>query len=601
VLDDLCNLKLNGMVVNVSHIENFAGSWDVLQDDIDWHLDKLSGLHFELSPHNKMNIRSNRLRSAKNVWEINRLHILTPLALKYKTTGDSIYLERFIKLIEDWSNKNPFLYGINWYSNIEVNIRLINFYYMWELLRANELQNTNPAFNHFVINTWMPLIYNHIDYSANHLSYYSSANNHLVSEYSGLFIATSKWHFKEFKHLQEFAKRGLEVEIVKQHVGGINKEEASEYIQFITDLFYLPFLVGKSRGNHFSATYQNSLIEIFNYIYEFRDIKGNIPRYGDDDDGHVLWQGLSKDKNNFNSLMLSAFSLTEDNKYIENVSDLDLKNRLIDPDTVKLPIRRAIDGVRSRGSVFYPKQGHYFFKKQTNVNSEIYFHFNAGPLGYLSIAAHGHSDALSFEMNINGIQFFIDPGTYCYHVEPEWRNYFVSSRAHNTITINNQNQAKRSGDTMWHNHYSCKSQVVQATEVEDEVIASHNGYSGLLHERKIHFNKVQNEILVSDHISGERENEFSVYFPLHIHKDVEIINETRGCFRLKHDSGVEVGVCFECEVLPQEIELSRGELDPINGWNAPSFLVKEPSQVIWFKKNCKKEFYHDLKIKIYEY
>src|SRR5207249_554757 len=47
-----------------------------------------------------------------------------------------------------------------------------------------------------------------------------------------------------------------------------------------------------------------------------------------------------------------------------------------------------------------------------------------GPLGYLSIAAHGHADCLSLALHFGGQPVLVDPGTYVYHEQPEWRNYF---------------------------------------------------------------------------------------------------------------------------------------------------------------------------------
>ena len=40
---------------------------------------------------------------------------------------------------------------------------------------------------------------------------------------------------------------------------------------------------------------------------------------------------------------------------------------------------------------------------------------DAGPHGYLSIAAHAHADALSIEVRHDGVDVLADPGTYCYH------------------------------------------------------------------------------------------------------------------------------------------------------------------------------------------
>ena len=44
-------------------------------------------------------------------------------------------------------------------------------------------------------------------------------------------------------------------------------------------------------------------------------------------------------------------------------------------------------------------------------------------------------------VHMDGYPFLVDPGTYAYHTHAEWRKYFVSTLAHNTVTINNADQA----------------------------------------------------------------------------------------------------------------------------------------------------------------
>ena len=66
---------------------------------------------------------------------------------------------------------------------------------------------------------------------------------------------------------------------------------------------------------------------------------------------------------------------------------------------------------------------------------EIWCRCDGGPHGFLSIAAHAHADALSVEVRCDGVDILADPGTYCYHGEPEWRSYFRSTIGHNTVEI----------------------------------------------------------------------------------------------------------------------------------------------------------------------
>ncbi len=68
--------------------------------------------------------------------------------------------------------------------------------------------------------------------------------------------------------------------------------------------------------------------------------------------------------------------------------------------------------------------------------------FDHAELGFNTIAAHGHADALHITLMIDGEKIFIDPGTYCYHSDITWRNYFRKTKNHNTVTINQENQSE---------------------------------------------------------------------------------------------------------------------------------------------------------------
>ena len=82
-------------------------------------------------------------------------------------------------------------------------------------------------------------------------------------------------------------------------------------------------------------------------------------------------------------------------------------------------------------------------------DEEVFCLADAGELGYLSIAAHGHADALSFTLAVGDEQLLVDPGTYTYHLDPEARAYFRGTRAHNTITLDGQDQSVAAGPFLW--------------------------------------------------------------------------------------------------------------------------------------------------------
>ncbi|GAB3929237.1 alginate lyase family protein [Larkinella terrae] len=549
---------------------------------IDWHLDLESRKRFPLTYSKTIDIRTGEFGSAKYVWEVNRLLFLPTLALQYRATRNPDYLHRFVAIVQSWVTENPYLQGVNWYSNIEVNIRLLNWFVCWNILDASALAETDSAFRQFVFSTWLPTVYQHCVYSHANPSYHSSANNHLIAEYAGLFVASSFWKFPESAGWNQYARAGLECEIQQQHSAlGVNREESSEYIQFVTDFFLIAYVTALKTEQPFSAAFSRQLQSIFSYIAHLLDQNGNIPQYGDDDNGRVLFLEDRKPFNNFRSLLTSAAVLFEVPLYKQHSQGYDLKNQIF----FGAEGRQRFDAIRpirvNLESRFFAKEGHFILRKKESSGNEIYLHFDAAPLGYLSIAAHGHADALSFIMHLDGHPFFVDSGTYTYHTDSAWRRYFVSTRAHNTVCIDGQNQAFQAGDLLWLEHYQTVVKKAQNTQDVDEVVATHTGYErlGCEHERGIRFLKKQEQIIITDQLTNRQRKNRLVEVLFHLSPAIQIVKVSLNQFHLTHPA-LKRSVLLTIDPALQVSEV-RGQTEPVKlGWYSSRFYHKEPTTTI---------------------
>jgi hypothetical protein len=567
-------------------------------EKIEWHKDFLSGKSYPLTFSKKLNIRNQPDLSAKNVWEINRLQFLTGLCLNYRNYRNESDLDLFMQINKSWFEHNPYLKGINWYSNIEVNLRLINWSLCWEILDAEKLRVEHPTFSEFVNFVWIPGIYIHCHYSYANPSLYSSSNNHLISEYAGLFIAASIWQFPESLRWIRYSKAGLEQEISRQNSNnGINKEEAAEYIQFITDFFLLAFIVGESTQRKFSPNYRKYLHSIFSYIRDFLDVKGNYPRYGDEDDGKCFILSENHHFNNFTSLLTSGAIIFNNSSFKSASAGFDLKNQILFGSKGK----KALDEITYEeiipASKFFKKEGHFIFRKRIG-KQETYLHLDAAPLGFLSIAAHGHADALSFRLHIDGKEVFIDSGTYTYHTEPEWRQYFIGTLAHNTVRINGLNQAISAGPTLWTKHYRTKILECNQTNEIESVVATHDGYrkEKIQHIREIKFNRLLNEFTIFDAFNKSGDESTIIEIPFHVHPDTKIIQTEGTRFLLMSPQHRNVDIEIDEQLKPIVV---NGQTEPeILGWFSASFQHKIPTQVIYCKTVLKASCSFRYRIKI---
>lgn len=79
---------------------------------------------------------------------------------------------------------------------------------------------------------------------------------------------------------------------------------------------------------------------------------------------------------------------------------------------------------------YYPDFGIYVFK-----SSDFYLSVFFGDVGQGGIGGHSHNDKLSFELQVKGVDYFRDPGTYIYTASVSKRNEFRSILAHNSPKV----------------------------------------------------------------------------------------------------------------------------------------------------------------------
>ncbi|MEO7294155.1 MAG: heparinase II/III-family protein, partial [Ginsengibacter sp.] len=324
-----------------------------------------------------------------------------------------------------------------------------------------------------------------------------------------------------------------------------------------------------------------SLYKICEYVQNLLDIKGGFVKYGDEDDGKVLIASADPHFNNFLSILISGAIIFKENQFKKINNKFDFKNWLLWGEEGRNIYGTLGDNNNELKSAFYKDEGHFIFRKtyQENPVKEIYLHLDAAPLGFLSIAAHGHADALSIILTLDGNPILVDAGTYSYHTEKEWRKYFVSTVAHNTICIDNINQAKYIGPTMWLEHYNVNILNTAIQTNLETVSAKHSGYNKIdcSHERVVEFNSEKEFFIITDKISVSKEDH-TIFQPWHLHPEVSVEKIDTHTFILQHHkANRKLKVVFSSLL---NIEIIKGQTGPVLGWYSPSFLKKEPTNVL---------------------
>jgi hypothetical protein len=567
------------------------GEWEMLgvvrtdMDRPDWFRDPVTGRRsapeayaFSLDQRDESVVGN-----IKQVWEVNRLQHLTLLAAAWYLTGVDAYAVRVAEQLQSWWRENPFLSGINWTCGIELGVRLINLTWIrrlldgwpgvYDLFEGNDLA--------------LRQIFWHQQYLATFVSRGSSANNHVIAEAAGQLVASCAFPwFDDSERWRRESSLLLDRELTRNTFpSGINRELASDYHGFVAELGFFAAIEASAAGTPLSDTAWKLLCAMTDCMAALVDERGRPPRQGDSDDGRVViidapehgrWPAL---------LALGGALFGPLDWWPQIVPDAGsaLVGALLRRDG---PVREVAGRANRRPSRF-PDAGLTILRTDGAGSPEIWCRCDGGPHGFLSIAAHAHADALSVEVRYGGVDVLADPGTYCYHGEPEWRSYFRSTIAHSTVEIGGGNQSAECGPFMW----SRQARTVEI-DVPDAALnwtAEHDGYGALRpqawHRRSVRLDPDARAIDIADVIDG---GGHEVRMAFHFGPLVRVSLD-----------GAHAELSWPDAVVPgtARLELSagldwrahRGAADPILGWYSDGIGRKTPAVALVGTGQCRRD------------
>jgi hypothetical protein len=191
---------------------------------------------------------------------------------------------------------------------------------------------------------------------------------------------------------------------------------------------------------------------------------------------------------------------------------------------------------------------------------------------------------LSVEVRCDGVDILADPGTYCYHGEPEWRSYFRSTIAHNTVEIGGRDQSQQSGPFMWARQ--ARTREVAVSDPELAWTAEHDGYAALgpavVHRRSVRLDQAEHAIEITDVIEG---GGHGVRMAFHLGPEVAV-ELVDGRAELAWEGTTAVGKALM--ELPGALEWQshRGETHPILGWYSAGLGERAPAVTLLGQGRC---------------
>jgi Heparinase II/III-like protein/Heparinase II/III N-terminus len=427
----------------------------------------------------------------KYVWELNRLQFLHPVAVLIAGTRSAAWAEVAFGLLDSWLETHPPYRSVNWNSGIELALRLVSLTLLVAAIEPPALD----ARRRTLVRRFTAA---HAYWLRRYRSRYSSANNHLVLEALGLFVAgmlapdlpgASGWSAEGRAILAQEAIRQI-------HPDGVGAEQSPTYQAFTMEALGLAVLLGEGLGEPFEAAVYERLACGAEFLSWILDDRGRAPQIGDDDEGRIVAQPPDREARYVASILAAVCGLTGRGDLAPPERDPHLRDALFGAPANA--VARG-DGLK----VF--ESGGYTVVRDTIGTRRVRLVFDHGPLGYLALAAHGHADALALWLTLDDQPVFIDGGTYLYHGGGVIRDWLRGTVSHNTVLVADRPQSEVSGPFIW--NAKARARLVQyAPWPAWSVTGEHDGYErafGVRHVRRVE--RAGAGITISDRLLGARQ------------------------------------------------------------------------------------------------
>ncbi len=414
----------------------------------------------------------------KLIWEINRHQHLVALAQAFVLTGRDDFFDAIVSQLTDWWSNNPFHRGINWASALEVAFRSLSWIWIWHLVGSRMPADFRERFLSELYRHGLHLQYN--------LSLYFSPNTHLLGEAVALHALGRL--FPDWPRSN--AWRALGRAIVGEHMkskvkqDGSYFEQSSYYHVYALDMFLFHAVL-----EDVPQDYLHGLQRMAEFLAAIVLQNGALPFLGDDDGGRFFHP--FGDRSRFAVATLATASLLLGKNFFR-YSKHDMQETALwwlGEDTGDEPLGRALPN----HSQVFRDAGIVVLRHENNGVL-----FDTGPFGPGN-AGHSHADALALVVWSGSDEILIDPGTYTY-MDPEWRQLFRGTAAHNTVRIDGRDQAVAGGPFRWADKADVRLIEFSSSSEQDVAIADCH-YGTLRHQRTITFSS-RRELFIVDELSG---------------------------------------------------------------------------------------------------
>ena len=368
----------------------------------------------------------------KVIREPSRFAFAYPLVRAYWRTGNEAYPELFWQLVESWRDANPPNQGSNWMCGQDTSLRVMAW--CFGLYGFADSPATTPERTYWLarmIAASGQRIEANIGYAL------SQNNNHGISEAVGLwtigllfpeFRAAKRWRERGRRALEDLGRRLL-------YDDGAFCQHSTNYHRLVLHDYLWALRLAELNGRPLSADLRNRIGQAALFLCGLQDgVTGHLPRYGPDDGALVL--PLSDCAyGDFRPALQTAGLLCYGERWYSSGPWDEEPLWLLGRQSLQMP-----EGPPSRGDFSAEVGGCYAIRSPSGFASMRCADFRHRP---------SHADQLNVDLWWQGTNIAVDGGTYSYNAGPPWDIGLESTRYHNTVLVDGQDQMDRAGRFLW--------------------------------------------------------------------------------------------------------------------------------------------------------
>jgi hypothetical protein len=392
----------------------------------------------------------------------------------------------------------------------------------------------------------MKALFAQLDQVDRYPSTYTSPNTHLIGEAAALFVAGAVFQeLPRAAHWRKFSEGTLVNEMQRQvFLDGVYCELSTYYHCYAADFYLHVLTLARLNGIALPEWMWPRLNGMLEVVMHLTRPDGSIPLLGDDDGGRVLMLG-ARDYRSYRDGLCSGVVLFQRGDFKYQATEFTEDTLwLLGPEACSL--FRAVPAHASLELSKSYSQAGYFVQRSGWGSADSHLVFDCGGLGIPS-GGHGHADSLSLTLFSGGRDLLIDPGTSVYNCQPEYREYFRSTAAHNTVVVDGVSQSRTRGTFTWKSKAAAALRTQFSLQDIEYVDGEHDGYVGLgssiTHRRRVIYIR-PNYWIVLDELRGTGEHQFDFLYHFGPESKLNVFgDENRGevdCRAFSGKAGVQL-------------------------------------------------------------